>query len=128
MTLQRSLLRTDEASFFETIGYTSISVLQNRWKNKEIIITKPDKGNGVAILDQKLYDSAIKKIIIDTSKFEKLDESPTLKREASLQHFLRKLKQKNVFNENEYNKLYPSGSAPARIYGTPEMHKFSSSD
>ena len=25
-------------------------------------------------------------------------------------------------------KLYPSGSANARIYGTPKMHKFSSSD
>ena len=31
-------------------------------------------------------------------------------------------------NEIEYYKLYHSGSAPARIYGTPEMHKFSSSD
>ena len=51
-----------------------------------------------------------------------------MKREASLQCFLRKLKQKNFFNENEYDKLYPSGSAPARIYGTPKMHKFSSSD
>ena len=28
----------------------------------------------------------------------------------------------------EYDKLYPSGSAPARIYGTPKMHKFSSRD
>ena len=51
-----------------------------------------------------------------------------MKREASLQLFLRKLKQKNVFNETEYDKLYPSGSALARIYGTPKMHKFSSSD
>ena len=32
------------------------------------------------------------------------------------------------FNEIEYDKLYPSGSAPAHIYGTPKMHKFSSSD
>ena len=24
--------------------------------------------------------------------------------------------------------MYPSGSAPARIYGTPKMHKFSSND
>ena len=31
-------------------------------------------------------------------------------------------------NEFEYDKLYPSGSAPARIYGTPKMYKFSSSD
>ena len=28
----------------------------------------------------------------------------------------------------KYDKLYPSGSPPARIYGTPKMHKFSSSD
>ena len=51
-----------------------------------------------------------------------------MKREASLQRFLRKLKQRKIFNENEYDKLYPSGSALARIYGTPKMHKFSSSD
>ena len=55
-------------------------------------------------------------------------QDPTLKCEASLQRFLCKLKQKNFFNEIEYDKLYPSGSAPARIYGTPKMHKFSSSD
>ena len=38
------------------------------------------------------------------------------------------MKQKTFFNEIEYDKLYPSGSAPARFYGTPRMHKFSSSD
>ena len=51
-----------------------------------------------------------------------------MKHEASLPRFLRKLKQKNFFNEIEYDKLYPSSSAPARIYGTPKMHKSSSSD
>ena len=51
-----------------------------------------------------------------------------MKHEASLQRFLRKLKQKNFFNEIEYDKLYPSGSAPARIYGTPKMHIFFSSE
>ena len=52
----------------------------------------------------------------------------TLKCEASLQHFLCKLKQKIFFNEIEYDKLYPFGSAPACIYDIPKMHKFSSSD
>ena len=46
----------------------------------------------------------------------------------TLQMFLRKLKQKNFFNEIEYDKLYPYGSAPYHIYGTPKMYKFSSSD
>ena len=62
-------------------------ILRNLRKNKDIIITKLNKGNGVVILDRKLYDNAIQKIISDSSKFEKLDEDPTLKREASLQCF-----------------------------------------
>ena len=55
---------------------------------------KPDKGNGVAILDRKLYENAIQEIISDTSKFEKLNEDLTLKREASPKRLLCKLKQK----------------------------------
>ena len=51
-----------------------------------------------------------------------------MKREASLQHFPRKLKQKNLFNEIEYGKLYHSGSASVCIYGTPKIHKLSPSD
>ena len=47
------------------------------------VITKPDKGNGVVMLDQKLYSNAIEEIISDSSKFEKLNENSTLKREAS---------------------------------------------
>ena len=36
--------------------------------------------------------------------------------------FLRKLKHKNFFTENEYDNLYPSGAAAARICGTRKMH------
>ena len=97
-------------------------------KNKDIVITKRDKGNGVAILDRKLYNNAIEEIISDTCKFEKVNEDPTFKRKVSLQRLLHKLKQKIFFNEIEYDKLYLSGSAPELIYGTLEIDKFSSSD
>ena len=80
------------------------------------------------MLDPTLYNSSIEEIISDTSEFKKLSENPILKRKASLQHFLRMLKQKNFLNEIEYDKLYASGSAPARIYGTAKMQKFSSVD
>ena len=36
--------------------------------------------------------------------------------------------QKNFFNKIEYDILTPSGSAPAYIYGTAKMHRFSSRD
>ena len=91
-------------------------------------LTKLDEGNRDVILDWKLYDKAIQRSISDTAKFEKLDEDPTLKLEALLQRFLRKLKQINFLNKNESNKFYAFGSAPAYICGTPKMHKFFSSD
>ena len=81
-------------------------VLRNFRKNKDIVITKCNKRNRFVTLGQKLCDNAIQEIISDSSKFEKLNEDPTLKREASLQRFLRKLKQKIFFNEIEYDKLY----------------------
>ena len=43
-----------------------------------------------------------------------------MKHEASLQRFLRKFETKIFFNQNEYDKLFPSASVPARIYGTPK--------
>ena len=60
-------------------------------------MTKPDKRKGVVILDRKLYNNAIEETISDTSKFEKPNEDSILKREASLQRFLHKLKQKKLF-------------------------------
>ena len=62
-------------------------VLRNLRKNKDITITKPEKGNGVVILDRKFYENGIQEIISDNFKIEKLNEDPTLKREASLQRF-----------------------------------------
>ena len=63
-------------------------VLRNLKRNKDIVITKANKGNRIVILDRKIYSNAIEEIISDTSKFEKLSEDTTLKGEASLQLFL----------------------------------------
>ena len=79
-------------------------VLRNLRKNKDIVITKLDKGNGVVILDGKPYDNAIQQKKLDISQFKKLDEDPSLKRESLLQRFLDKF-EKTFFNENLYDKL-----------------------
>ena len=39
-------------------------ILRNLRKNKDAVVTKPDKGNGVVILDRKLYNNAIEEFII----------------------------------------------------------------
>ena len=67
-----------------SISLKKIFCFNLRKKRCSEIIPKPDKGNGVVILDRKLCNNAIEDMISDTSKFEKLNEDATLKREASL--------------------------------------------
>ena len=77
------------------VYYVNITSYEILGKNKDIVITKPNKGNGDVILDRKHYHNVVQEMISDASKFEKLNEDPTLKREDSLQRFLRKLKEKS---------------------------------
>ena len=51
-------------------------VLGNLRKKRDIVTTKPDKGNGVVILDRKPYNNAIEEIILHFYKFEKLNAQP----------------------------------------------------
>ena len=90
---------------------------------KNIVIITPEKRNGVAILDRYIYDWKILEIINDTAKFKKLKDNPTLTREGQLQRFFGKIKDKNLFDENTYKKIYPCGSKPATIYCLPKTHK-----
>ena len=75
-------------------------ILKKLRTRKDIVIVRPDKGNGVVILDRDIYDRKILEIINDTAKFKKLKDNPTLTREGQLQRFLRKTKDKNLFDEN----------------------------
>ena len=50
----------------------SYKLLKELRKNKNIVILKPDKGNGAVVLDRTAYDGGILKIISDTSKFKVL--------------------------------------------------------
>ena len=55
-------------------------VLKNLRKNKDIVLLKPDKGNGVVILDHGDYDLGIQNITQDRSKSKPLSQDPTLQR------------------------------------------------
>ena len=79
---------------------------------------KPDKGNGVVILNRYDYYSKMGTILDDTSKFKLLEQDPvqlTFKRENKVRRFLSKLKADNVINDelyNKYHKLYNIASWP----------------
>ena len=69
--------------------------LESLEAKKDIIVTKPDKGRGVVVLDKNTYVSKINELISDRTKFE-LISAPvhryTRKIEDKLNNFLHKIK------------------------------------
>ena len=87
------------------------------------MVLRPDKGNGVVIMDRTIYKNSCLNIISDNSRFKLLSDDPTLSREAKLQRFLRKLKKQGSLDDKTYQDILPRGSQPARFYGLPKLHK-----
>ena len=52
-----------------------------------------------------------------------INKDPTYFRESQLQRRLLNLKKKVFFSLEVYDKVYPRGSKPTRVYGLPKTHK-----
>ena len=53
---------------------------------------RPDKGNGVVVLDRASCDGSVLKIISDTAQFTPVEKQPTLLRESQLKRLLKTTK------------------------------------
>ena len=84
-------------------------------KREDLVILKQDKGRGVVLMDRHKY--SVKCLtLLSTKQFTTLTNDPTKTLESKVQRTLRKIKSK--FTEQEYKKLYPTGSCPWKFYGT----------
>ncbi|XP_047475990.1 uncharacterized protein LOC125029855 [Penaeus chinensis] len=103
---------------------TLMSPLQTLENDKTILITKPDKGRGVVILNKCDYKQKIMNILSDHTKFKRITTEVSthlLYLEDKLKRLLRTIKAS--INENIYNFLMTSGSRPGLLYGLPKVHK-----
>ena len=64
--------------------------------------------------------------LLKTSQFNKLTKDPTNATERKIQRVVRKMKLK--LPSNIYLRIYPTGSAPGKFYGTARLHKLSPND
>ena len=100
--------------------YRYQKIIDNISRNKSIILIKQDKGRGVVILDKK---HSIEKCIniLDSKQFKKLQKDPRKTLQNKMQRTLRKIKQ--YLDENEYKRMYPTGSRPGLLYTIVKLHK-----
>ena len=95
--------------------------------NEQILITKPDKGSGVVILNKSDYIKKMGSILHDKTKFLNMGgvdlHDNTAKNEQKLQKRLLDLVHQNILARDAYDRVRPTGSQRPRMYGLPKTHK-----
>ena len=113
--------------FSPLFSKSDVRLLRDLSKDKNIIICRPDKGQGVVILNKCDYKEKMHQILNDPSKFvEVKDVTPllsTLRAEGRLNSTINKLKNNSVIDSTLASKLMTSGSCPGIMYGLPKIHK-----
>jgi len=102
------------------------ATLRNLSKDKSIYITRPDKGNGVVILNKNDYITKIMEIIGDYTKFREVQDDERkliIRLEDKLNNNLRSLKSQAAITEEFYSNAFKTGSSLGQLYGLPKTHK-----
>ena len=102
-----------------------LRALKNLQKNDSILLSKPDKGAGIVILNKEDYLSKMLEILKDATKFElkpkENDKTPAIEKAISKQ--LKDLKLRGIIDSSTFERLKPMGSTIPRLYGLPKVHK-----
>ena len=103
-----------------------IKALKNLKSDKTTQIIRPDKGKGVVILDRNDNIAKMETLLSDETKFTTLTTDPfreSHKLEEKIRRSLRTLVKKGFMTREQYDKIRPTGSSPALLYGLPKIHK-----
>ena len=95
--------------------------------NSNILITKPDKGSGMVILNKTDYIKKMNSILEDETKFLTLglssEKDNTSKIESRIQCCLLQLHKDDLLPANLYDLIRPTGSQRPCMYGLPKALK-----
>ena len=134
-SIRHSISHTANQSYFDFKNWKHLiptdnasDKLQNLRNNKDIIVTKPDKGRGVVIMNKQDYICKTETILNDKTKFKMLpkltDPYPLMLRyETAINTFLNKLKKAKKISDSTYRNLRTTGSHPGILYALPKIHK-----
>ena len=112
--------------FSSVFSKADVNTIKSFAADKSIVVSKPDKGRGVVILDKSDYINKMDTILSDSSKFKLVSTtvSQTItKLEDKINRFLGKIKNLKLISDTLYNELFVSGSIPGVLYGLPKVHK-----
>ena len=93
---------------------SKITILKNLLK--DAVLLKPDKGNGIVLVDCLDHKNSVKQMLSGRIKFRKINEDPRFRRLSSLQQYLRKLKGNKEISEEINQRIQPQNGRLARAH------------
>ena len=103
------------------------ALIEELKKNQDLVITRPDKGNGVVLLRRSDYVEKMERILGQVNKFTRIGDAAnndsTVLQERALQAFLLRACRNGHISEEVYDRIRPVGSSRPRMYGLPKLHK-----
>jgi len=105
---------------------TLMKILNDLSKDENLYIIRPDKGNGVIVLDKSKYIEKMETILSDATKFEEAkntNHNLYINKEKKVNQMLLQLKKQGEINDDLYRRLRSTGCQPSRLYGLPKIHK-----
>ncbi|MGL5708700.1 MAG: hypothetical protein ACRDDF_10625, partial [Aeromonas sp.] len=93
--------------------------------DKNVLVTRPDKGTGIVLMDKKDYVEKMNCILEDQTKFQlmKKEKDKTHLIEKTISKELGNLKQQGHIDSLQFENLKPTGTHIPRLYGLPKTHK-----
>ena len=89
-------------------------------RNKNILITKADKGGKVVVIDKSTYDEKIKDLLCDRTTYRSLTTNPLKKWQQKFNRELKTILKDNEELEKSFRSYLPS---LPHLYGLPKIHK-----
>ena len=102
-----------------------LQALEDLKKNANILISKPDKGDGVVILDGASYVEKMKEILSDNTKFvlDSKQEDETRKLSSHVYKLVMQLQYEEIIKASQLQKFTKGNNQIPRLYGLPKVHK-----
>ena len=102
-------------------------LLKNLGKQPNVVILKPDKENGIVLLNRPDCVNKMLTILNDEIKFEKITDIDqlvlTTKHESMQNKALIDFQHENILSTFEYEKLRAIGTNIGKLYGLPKIHR-----
>ena len=90
---------------------------------QDCVILKPDKGNGIVLINKTEYNLAMKRLFSDRSKYKVIQKDPTLTKLKTVQNYVNTMFKRNKISEEEKKQLRPMAAQLGRAHGLPKTHK-----